>query len=319
MLRRRDIVRLIAGVCWALCMLCMAACSGSSVGRDPVKVLGDGEYVTDVEERTIEIAGLEGEYHFLFFSDMHILVLNDEVYEGNREMMEGRRQAFSNNGRSSAEIYDRIIRNANKVELDGVLLGGDIIDFLSHANSEHLAAGLEQLEAPYLFVPADHDLMGWWTEYSEEEQEQMRQELDYEPVQVLDYGEFLVVGISNNTSQLKESALARIKEIFAQNRPVILVQHVPIDSKLDDGFRKKSRENWEDRVLLWGDEGSYEANDTTQEFLDLVDSPESPVVAVLAGHLHFRHEGMINDHVEEFVFNPAYEGEVAYITVKGVE
>ena len=282
----------------------------------PVERLLDGRFVTAVEERTIEIPGLENTYHFLFLADMHILVLSDEVAESERDMMQNRRLEFSSNGHDSAEIFGQIVKNANKAKPDGVLLGGDIIDYLSLANVECLNENLSRLKMPYLFVTADHDMSCWWTDYSEEEQDQLREKLNYEPVQVMDYDEFLVVGISGNTSQLQEDALERIREVFALGKPVILVQHVPLASVVDEDLRHKSEKMWDGRALLWGDDCSYDANETTQEFLDMVHAPDSPVVAILAGHLHFEQEGMVNDHVKQFLFNPAYTGEVAYITVK---
>lgn len=312
--------RLGAAVALAAAVLLAAGCGGRaalSPEEADVKTLLDGSYVTDVEERTIVIPELTQTYHFLFLSDMHIVVVNDELTDGDRDLVQNRFQEFSLNGHSSAERFAYMMERADAAHLDGVLLGGDIIDFLSAGNAEALNASLQKLQTPYLYVTADHDMCVWWTQHSAEEERALQQTLDFAPVDVRDYGEFLIVGVSNNTSCLTEEALAHLKEAFAQGKPVILVQHVPLDSLLEEGLRQKSQEVWQGRSLLWGQDGIYEPDAVTQEFLDMVYAPDSPVVAVLAGHLHFRYETALNEQITEFIFNPAYAGEVAYITVTG--
>lgn len=281
--------------------------------------LKDGEYVTKVKECSIEIPGVEKTYHFLYLSDMHILVMSDEVAANDRGTVQRRMQELGHDGHSSTEIFGQIISNANQAGLDGVLLGGDIIDFLSIANLEWLNDNLERLEAPSMLVTADHDLTCWWTDYSEEEQKELREQLPYEPLQVMDYHEFLIVGISNTTSPIQEEVVKQLKDIFALGKPVIIVQHVPIASIVDNELKEKSREAWNGKALLWGEDCSYEVDGTTQEYLNMINDPESPVVAVLTGHLHFEYEGRINDKVKQYLFSPAYTGEVAYVTVKAPE
>ena len=184
---------------------------------------------------------------------------------------------------------------------------------------DRVNSDLEKLNMPYLYATADHDLVCWWTDYSEEKQQELREKLHYEPVPVMDCGEFLVVGVGNSTSQLTEEALEKLKETFAAGKPVLLVQHVPMDFGMDEGLREASMQNWDDRVLLWGEDTGYTANAVTQEYLDLVNAADSPVKAVFAGHLHLRHEGMLNERIRQYLFNPAYTGEVALLTVTGAE
>lgn len=282
-------------------------------------VLLENGAAANVEERVIEIPGLREEYYFLYLSDMHIAIANEEIGERDRGTVQRRLEGFTRDGSTSGQVFGKITESVEDMDLDGVLLGGDIMDFLSEANSRCLKEGLGKLTVPYLYVTADHDLRTWWTAHSEEERDMLREELPYEPVQVLDYGEFLVLGISDSTSQLTESMLQEIRQAFALGKPVILVQHVPLDFGEDEPLKEYSRENWDGRVLLWGDDGNYRADDVTQEYLDLLQDSGCPVVAVLAGHLHFRHEGMLNDRIRQYLFYPAYSGEVALFTIKGTE
>ena len=143
--------------------------------------------------------------------------------------------------------------------------------------------------------------------------------LNYEDVEVMDCGEFLIAGVSDSTSQMRPEGLEHIRHVFDMGKPVILIQHVPMDFGMDEELRERSRQSWDDRVLLWGDDTHYEADEVTQAYLDLVRAPGSPVRAVLAGHLHFRHEGPLNERIRQYIFNPAYTGEAAILKVCGAE
>ncbi len=50
----------------------------------------------------------------------------------------------------------------------------------------------------------------------------------------------------------------------------------------------------------------------------MINADDTLVVAVLAGHVHYEYICMINDNVKQYVFNPAYLGEVVLFTVRGV-
>ncbi len=43
-----------------------------------------------------------------------------------------------------------------------------------------------------------------------------------------------------------------MKEIFAMGKPILLLAHVPFDSKLDSSLQAASKEVWQDRALIWG-------------------------------------------------------------------
>ena len=98
--------------------------------------------------------------------------------------------------------------------------------------------------------------------------------------------------------------------------------HVPIepitgDMKLVDKCRE-----------VWGTYGDNKSKVTlgingicpdpvTQEFLDLILSDDSPVVLVLAGHIHFYHKDALNNNTVQIVTGPAYKGEAVRITLVG--
>ena len=282
---------------------------------------GSGEAVSDIEERTIVIDGLKETYHFLYCSDLHITSVNDEVSENSLAEIQSRYDFHGSNGYHAAEILPKIVEKANELKPDAVLLGGDMIDFLSKENAKILSDGLSELEVPCMFVTADHDTFCWWTDYSVEEEAELKKLLDTKPVQTMDFDEFIVLGVSDNTSRLTPEAVAEIKDVFAKGKPVIVVQHVPIDSDTEDAevLRTISASAWNERLLLWGDNCDYVPDEPTAEYINLLKDPSSKVAALLTGHIHVRYEGKFNENATQYIFNPAYSGEIAYFTVTGNE
>lgn len=282
-------------------------------------VICDGEYVTRVKEETIIVPGLEETYRFLYLADLHIIVPDEHVVEEDMETVEARycNFAVNPNGEKSKDIYSTLINNINQTDLDAVLMGGDMMDYLSEANWSHMKNGLDELKMPYLFSTADHDSQTYYTSYEGDEKISLQNDMSQGLIDTIEEDSFIILSINESTGNLCEEAVEEIKAVFEKGKPIILMIHVPLDSSIDSGLGEKSKEVWGDRKLLWGTDCTYVPNEVTQEFIDMVVAEDSPVVAVLSGHLHFEYECMLNETVKQYVYNPAYSGEVVLFTVKG--
>ena len=60
----------------------------------------------------------------------------------------------------------------------------------------------------------------------------------------------------------------------------------------------------------------YVPNATTAEFMELILAEDSPVKAVLAGHLHFKYTIKLNENITEYVLDKAFSGNIGVIKVK---
>ena len=70
------------------------------------------------------------------------------------------------------------------------------------------------------------------------------------------------------------------------------------------------------RVKLWGYDCLYQpAEDATAIFLEMLYDAQSPVKAVLSGHLHFKYTVPLTEQLMEYVFAPSYAGNIAKIRV----
>ena len=278
---------------------------------------------TVFDEKEIEIPGLQKEYTIAVVNDQHIIVEDGDYAKEKEEEVDSRYGLFCNEeGVHSSDAWQGIVEEVNDLQPDGVVLDGDMIDFFSQANLDCLMEGLKEIEAPAMYLRADHDLASWYSDTltSKEISKKEKAAWEMDSVMVQDYDEFLVVGINNNTSQISKKGLKKIKEVWQKGKPVILAMHVPLQSQLSDDLDKASKEVWQDRALIWGNKDCYsEPNERTQEFLDMVFAENSPVVAVIGAHLHFAHEDQLNDKIVQYVFDASYKGTVGVIKVKAAE
>lgn len=284
-----------------------------------MSVCANGEEAFQVEEYTAVLPGLEKEYTLLFMADMHILLESDEVGEEYLETVGQREDLFVDPmGTPSAKLWIKMAGELDDFGADAVLLGGDMVDFASEATLDCLKEGLDLIKTPVMYVRADHDYGVWYqTMEKEQAREKQREVAKSATVYSMDLGEFLIVGINNNTSQLSKSALEKVKKLFQKGKPVILMMHVPLESHLDNQLEELSKEAWQDRALLWGEDTYYKPDENTRAFLEFVYADDSPVREILCGHLHFQYSGYLTDSLHEYVAGPAYAGEIALIHVQG--
>lgn len=303
--------------------------SGSSAAVEPAR-----EAFTDaplcklgLESENVEILvpGLEQEYHFIWISDMHIITESGEISANDYETVTARRDNLfvdADKGRSALEQWEAISRALDSCHADGILFGADMVDFASMSNMRALTAGFDRISTPYMYLRADHDSEPYFCDgITHAECDALHAAIDGNPaVQVMEYPGFMVVGISDSTSNMTPEALAEFEGLYAKGIPVILATHVPIASKVDDSLSKASREVWQDRNLIWAyEDADYLPTENTAGFLDRVYSTDGIVRCVLAGHLHLEWDGELTESVHEHVFGAAYEGKYGVITVKGGE
>ena len=271
----------------------------------------------------IELDGLKKDYAFLWIADLHVIA-NDlsEVEEKSMNIVKSRiDKTFRNpnNGLTSLENWQMMPEVFNKSGADAVLFGGDICDFSTLASIRALKEGMHKFTIPYMYARADHDISSWWlaTRYTKEINELEKSIDGNEPVQVLEFDDLMVVSFNNATSNMSEAGLKRFKEAYAKRKPIIINTHVPINSLVDSSLGDRCMNaDVKKRNLTWGKGCFYNPNAYTQEFLDLVCAEDSPVVTVLAGHLHFPWHGMLTNKISQHLFVPAFKGNIGVILVK---
>ena len=310
------VLNTIEVVCLLIGTVLILAC-----GRKTPDEMADFQPVS-IEEVHVTIPDMEGEKKIYFLSDLHLIVENDEVDEEQREFVHDRVQAFMDEGKltvSALDVWPDWVDYLNASDADYLLFGGDMVDFASHANVEAFGEGLHKLTIPWMYVRADHDTEPFYLAGVEKEDSVSYQNAiaPNEDVFVQDFDDFCIVGWNNSTSQLTENGLARMKEIFANDKPIILLTHVPIAPLVTDSLAEASAETWGDRALMWGEGCYHYPDDTTREFLQMIYAENTPVKEILSGHLHFTWDGMVTEQVHQHVFSPAFGEVLGVITLSG--
>lgn len=278
-----------------------------------------------ITEETLRVEGLEGEYTLLFLTDTHMVVKDGNASAREAENQESRYSMFQNEeGVPSAEQFSEWIRYANENQVDGVLLGGDIIDTPSAGNLEWLESRLALLKMPYLYVNGNHDWTFPW-EYMTETGRNTYLPL-LEPlmkgntaIHTLELGELLVVGIDDSTNQVDGRVLPEYERLLQEDKPMIVVAHVPF---MTASVLEESREVWSSPVVIGaGNFGGIYADENSERFVALTTAGNSPVVLVLAGHVHFYDNDVMEGEkdVPQIVGGAGYEGNAVLLHIIGTE
>ena len=236
-------------------------------------------------------------YHF---SDIHLSVQDalstPEEAEKARKASEGwanGRLWFANKyGEPAAEAQklpaeDHFFRLLELTrEGDAVVMAGDLCEYVSPANLRFLDEKLSGCAAPWMAVCGNHDM-------AEEIPDGYLFSRTKEPVQVLDLGDLLIVGFDNAKRGIAAEQNARLRELLATGKLLIVAMHVPIMT--------------EDNRELLTDCGEYfqlnhaGADKETLEFVQILQKNAGQIVAVLAGHLHFGNVSEIAPGLRQYV------------------
>lgn len=302
---------------------------------DFITDVNSNDYGLELEDITVEVAGLKGEYHFLYMTDNQANF--DDRYDlgwfGNTDS----RCYRDANGVSSADNFGNWIQYANDSRVDAMLLGGDSIDFGSEKNYEVLSTHLEGLKMPYIYTYGNHDsYIPWEDRFDDENPEFLQFFKDgSSEFQAIDIGELYIVSIRNyqidGIAQVSETVLEGFKNIVEEDKPIVLICHVPVCTEMTESLKTMAQAHQGQLVVqydagefgivnksvLMGEGCGYELTQETKQFLEILTSEESSVIMVLSGHLHESWQGYINEEIYQYVGNGAFTNKGAIIHITG--
>ena len=188
-----------------------------------------------VDRIELDLPDVQNSYELLFINDMHVLKLDESVVAESVETIRVRQDVMfrTRTGMASAEAWPKLSSILNNFSADGIILGGDMMDFVSPTNVQILSEGLSQITTPYIYLRADHDLGIWHSggAISMEDSIALHTSVSsYQDMFIMEYPEFYVLGWNNSTSQLTNDGLDAALRIWNNGKPIILATHVPINS-----------------------------------------------------------------------------------------
>lgn len=288
------------------------------------------EYQFQTEEIIVEVPNLSKEYTVAWVSDLHMVTdheISDDILSEDLDAVKARYDFFQTaDGMHGEDLLPEVIDFLNYGRYDGIIFGGDMLDYCSVSNMEHLKSEFDRLnkKVPVLYIRADHDYGFWYggDGFTEVDAENMHKEMgdgDDLNTKFLDFGEFIIIGVNRSTKDMFPVQYSILDEMFAnaasEEKPVIVATHVPYASKIDETnevtLYDRSMEV-RNKVYYWGD-GNYIPNDVTSNFLDKIYREDTSVVQVLAGHLHAGWDGKLTEQVGQHIFEPAYLGSIGII------
>ena len=323
MFRKRSIRR-IGIIFHTVLLLTIQGCTFAGKPEEKVEPIDNTYSGLHIEETTVDIEGMDDSFNIFFLADSHISKCDDR----DRELMTKAAQRslmFQKDGIDSWDRFDMLIEESRNRDTDLVIMGGDIVDSAMYASIDHVRDRIATLNVPYMYYMGNHDFeygAEYFTPLSYSKYlprlDDMHGKSSY---QVREYDDFIIFAADDNNSQLNKEILDAFTKEIKKNKPVILALHVPIEpvtgdktliQKCDEVYGKNASKKYQ---LIMGQNGRV-PNHITQKFIDLALSEDSPVIMVLAGHLHFYHRDMLNDKIVQIVTGPAYSGEALKITVK---
>ncbi len=282
----------------------------------PLMVCGaekEENYTFHIVEKNINVPSVKGSYTFLYLTDSHIIKLSGKEDTQVTDNALPRQTAFIDNaGNCSYEKFPEWISYANEADVDMVLLGGDIMDFPSEENLACLTQNLSALNMPYVYTMGNHDWTYPWEYMTPKGRETYRPLFNSftnnSPAAVItEYEELVVLSVDNSSNQIESAALAKVDEAFSLGKPVILIMHVPFSTTT---LLQNASKVWGSPVSIdIANEGGIYPNADTLAFEEKVFAEDSPVVCILAGHVHFADEALLSDRIPQIVGDAAYKGE----------
>lgn len=291
-------------------------------------------------EKKIEIPELTDDYEIWLFADSHIIIEDNKADKKTKEYMAERIPVFDNDtGYSSAALFSSFINKANKEMPDLILFGGDIIDFPSEANVQFLISELDRLEVPYVMTFGNHDWTFPWEYMTEKATEVYRSMIsrymtgnfgigrteyngkkapevfgsDY--YKIAEYEDLQVIAMDNSSNQVENSAMDAVETFVKGDKPVVLLTHVPMST---EALIAKAKDKWSSPVTLGMQvHGGIAPNEESTRLWHMIYDEETPVRALLSGHVHFPYEEAISDSTVEIITDAAYKGRATRILLQG--
>lgn len=270
----------------------------------------------------IRIPGITGKYTIMHVSDVHVVATYEDEDPKAVDATVRRIPFFFSSEQESIDRWFGFIEESKQIKADCMVLTGDIIDFPSQENMDVLDKGLSQLECPYVYCLGNHDWSFDYDYHTENAVKNQRPKFEKysgpdSEYSILDMGEFAIIAVDDSLDQVSPTVVEGVKKAFSMDKPIIIAMHIPIcASKYPENTLHADTSAYWGRDICIGDSG-ITPDSTTQEFIDMISDENSPVVAILAGHIHFVHKDKINSKVNQYVCCHCTQGQYTLLTVTG--
>ena len=234
----------------------------------------------------IHIPGVKSR-RFLHISDAHLSRAYPEDTAEEIAFAEKQAVRWGTEGRKTWENFEDLMTLAGQMKPDALVMAGDCIDYYHPSCLRYLTEKLEETGVESLYVYGNHEGASYQYRVPDGRVQYpaYARLIGPDPAfWVREYGDLLVVGLDDSEREITERQMALFDRQMERGLPILLVIHVPLRT---DGLLPLVRQHWGadgDRYFLLGND---QQSALTRAFCARVTAPDSPVAAILAGHVHF--------------------------------
>lgn len=265
------------------------------------------------------IPGLKKDYRLLQVSDAHLILYDEEETPARAAYAAPRIPMFSKDGISSNQRFECLLTyiHEHAAELDAVVFTGDIVDFPSKPALRYLKEKLDALPVPYLYTLGNHD-WSYFDNYHTPHSRVAERPLfsafcgGNTYLQKLRLGELTLIGVDNTQDFYEDGVPEALDEALKGEERVLLLQHIPFYA---DTLHDITAAVWR-RDITVGGKGICH-NDNWRLVQERITRPDSPVRALITGHLHFTHYDLVNDRLPQFVAGQTALGDIHIFHIHG--
>ncbi len=264
----------------------------------------------------------------LVVNDLHTIVSDSSVVEESRAKVDERLNwACNETGAKSLDSFMALTTGLDYADADAIYYAGDIFDYQSYTGGDFYVKYhnllKDETKSKITYLRADHDIGNWYTGGAQTDEDtltiQLANTASWQNGYIKDYGNFVVVGWNNSTSGIADPEfLQQAVDTIYGSKPVILITHVPLDSKVNSVIHDAAASvDDKGRIKLWGgDDSLYIADGLTQMLLDAVYDENGMCQAVIAGHLHIETAAPLTNTCMEYIRDAAFKGNVTRFIIE---
>jgi 3',5'-cyclic AMP phosphodiesterase CpdA len=264
----------------------------------------------------LNVPGITRTFRILHVTDLHACLMDEDETQAHKDYNTPRIRAFSGrDGITAAERFPDLIQAAREEQVDLLLLTGDIVDQPCDANLRLLHETLNACPVPYLYIPGNHD-WSFADDYHTPHAISLHRPKFLDlcggnlEIQSRETDELLIVGLDNGPDDFTDAQLDALELLLQKKKPTLVATHVPLTTPY---LAVRSVEQWKRDINLG--KGGIDSP-RIQRFRRMVTAPDSPVFALVCGHLHYNHEDTV-ETVPQILTGCACNGTCRVITVTG--
>lgn len=239
-------------------------------------------------------------FSFCHITDSHLALPNETDDERKRKNAAERTGCFETpSGLCITTCFEEQLEHTKKTS-DFALFTGDILDFPGQSNFDTFQKNTAGV--PFLYIYGNHDWNYAWEQENKallpartalfEKNGILKPDMRADEINGV-----IFIGLSNTDYQFTEEACAFTEAYLKKGKDVILYFHIPLYAKT---LCSDVMHYWGKSIVVGMDEArlqregaeptAVKATAATTRMLDLLETYQDHVLAVIAGHIHFSHE-----------------------------